>query len=214
MNYKVFISYTKEDNNIAQHIHNCLERIVEIEPYKAERYKAYGEDFKQRLQKQLYASHFMVVLLTENGKNSEWVNQEIGFAYALRFQRNKDSPHIIPISRTPVELKGFITKDTIDFLFLDDFSSLEYVVAHIIFDIRRHIPRGLEEGGLKLRVTCFNCFDKDGFPYEYKKALVPDVETLRKIIESPRPFLAYVCPKCKATNYVDARTFLSYKLEG
>lgn len=214
MNHRIFIGYSSEDNDKAQYIHDCLDRIVQFKPYKAEMYKEYGEDFKKRLQRELYESHFMFVLLTENGKNSQWVNQEIGFAYALRFQRHKDLPRIIPISHKQVELKGFITKDTIDFLFLDNFSSFEYVVANIILTIRRYIPRGLEEGVLKLRVTCFNCVDKKGFPYEYKKALVPSVETLRKIFAThSQPILEYTCPHCKATNYVDARTFLSYKAE-
>jgi len=211
MDYKIFIGYSSEDNDKAQYIHDCLARIVEFIPYKAELYQEYGEDFKRRLQRELHESHFMIVLLTESGKNSQWVNQEIGFAYALRFQRHrKPTPHIIPISHREVQLKGFITKDTTDFLILDKFPSFEHVVASIILAIRRYIPRGLEEGVLKLRVTCFNCDDKKGFPYEWIAPL-PLHEDIWKAIQSKKHWLQYNCPQCNKINFVDIRTFLSHK---
>jgi hypothetical protein len=156
----------------------------------------------------------MVVLLTENGKNSQWVNQEIGFAYALKKRPErlqKELPFIIPISQRHVTLKGFITKDTNDLLILDDFSSFEYVVANIVLAIRSYIRRGLEAGFLKLQITCSKCVDKKGFPYEFH-ANIPDNETLQKAIAtySP-PVLRFICPQCKIENFVDARTFLSVK---
>jgi len=212
MNYKVFIGYSSEDDDKAQYIHDCLARIVQIRPYKAELYQAYGEDFRQRIQRQLEESHFMVVLLTSSGKNSQWVNQEIGFACALKRRlqgKYKELPHIIPISEKQLELKGFVTKDSTDILLLDNFTYFEDVVLNIIVAIRRYIPRGWEEGFLKLRVTCSNCVDKKGLPYENDNALVPDVESIVKIVQSdPQPILEYTCPKCKAKNLVDARTFL------
>jgi hypothetical protein len=210
MKYKVFIGYSSEDNDKAQYIYNCLGRIVQFVPYKAELYKAYGEDFKQRIQNELYESHFMVVLLTENGKNSQWVNQEIGFAYALKRRterKHKELPLIIPLSHKGVQLKGFITKDTTDFLVIDKFTSLEDVVANIILAIRRYIPRGLEEGVLKLRITCSNCVDKKGFPSEYE-SLIPDSETIRKAMELGQPVFESECTKCHVKNSFDARTFL------
>lgn len=213
MKYKVFIGYSSEDNDKAQYVYDCLARIVEIIPYKAEMYPAFGEDFKQRLQNELYESHFMVVLLTNNGKNSQWVNQEIGFAYALkrRTQRKyKELPQIIPISEKQVQLKGFITKDTMDILFLDNYPSFEYVVADIIAQIRWRIPKGLQEGVLHLRVTCFNCVDKKGFFYEWSAPL-PAQEEITKAIQSNKYWLPYTCPQCKASNFVDVRTFLSHK---
>lgn len=217
MNYKVFIGYSSEDDDKAQYIHDCLSRIVEFRPYKAELYKAIGEDFKQRIRKRLHESHFMIVLLTNNGKNSQWVNQEIGFAYALKGRKpqwiRKELPHIIPISEKQVELEGFITKDTLDILFQDSFPSYEYVVANIILTIRRYIPRGGEEGILHLRVTCSNCFDQKGFPYEYDDAKIQDMKTLQKRVKSdPQPTLDYTCPQCKAKNSVDARTFLPHNI--
>ena len=211
MDYKIFIGYSSEDNEIAQHIYSCLGKVAQFKPYKAELYQTYGEDFKQRIQNELYASHFMVVLLTENGKNSQWVNQEIGFAYSLKKRpepQYKGMPSIIPLSHRQVNLKGFITKDTIDLLILDNFPSFELVIANIILAIRCHIVRGLEEGTLELRITCSNCFDKRGFPYEFGVNM-PDNETLRKSIAlHPQPRLQTICPKCKHPNFIDARSLL------
>ena len=215
MVYRTFIGYSSEDDDLAQYIHDSLGRIVQIQPYKAEIYPDYGEDFKKRLQNELYESHFMVVLLTNNGIRSQWVNQEIGFAYALKTRLRPlyiGQPHIIPISQKQTELKGFITKDSVDILFLEDFSFFEEVIANIIFTIRKYIPRGLEKGVVKTLVACSNCVDEEGLPFEYE-GLLPSHETIRKITESePQPLLAYSCPSCNTKNAIDARTFLPVRL--
>lgn len=149
--------------------------------------------------------------MTENGKNSQWVNQEIGFAYALRFKRPRElTPHIIPISHRQVQLKGFITKDTADFLILDHFSSFEYVVANIISTIRRYIPNGLKEGVLHLHIRCPNCVDERGLPYEWVST-IPDNESMMKAISLNKSLLPYACPKCETKIIVDVRTFLPQK---
>jgi len=215
MSYRTFITYSGEDENLAQWIYDSLGRIVQIQPYKAEIYPDYGEDFKKRLQDELYESHFMVVLLTNNGIHSQWVNQEIVFAYALKTRLRplyKGRPHIIPISQKQTELKGFITKDSIDILFLEDFSDFENVIANIIFTIRKYIPRGLEKRVLRALVTCSNCVDEEGLPFEYEN-FIPSHETIRKIMESdPQPLWAYSCPSCHTKNAIDARTFLPIRL--
>lgn len=211
MKYKVFIGYSSQDNDKAQYIFACLGRIEELTPYKAELYPVYGEDFKQRIQNELHQCHFMIVLLTENGKNSQWVNQEIGFAYSLLFKRrNKAKPHIIPITHKQVDLKGFLTKDTIDFLFLDNFPSFEDVVADIIAQIRWRIPKGLEEGSLNLKLICFNCKDKKGFPFECS-AKIPAQEDVWKAIQAKKYYLPYTCPNCSGDIFIDVRTLLSQK---
>jgi len=213
MSYKTFIGYSSEDKNLAQYIHDCLERIVQIQPYLAEIYPSYGEDFKKTLQNELYNSKFMVVLLTNNGICSQWVNQEIGYAYALKKRPRllpalRDLPHIIPISENQTELKGFITKDTIDILFLDKYASFELVIADIISTIRNYIPRGLEKGMLTVRITCSNCANDEGLPFEYEGS-IPSHETICKVIESdPQLLYEYICPSCNAKNVIDIRTFL------
>ena len=82
--YKTFIAYANEDNKIAQLIHDSLSTIAELQPYKAENYPSYGEEFKQRIQAEIINSFFMIVLLTKKGRASQFVNQELGFAVATK----------------------------------------------------------------------------------------------------------------------------------
>lgn len=58
MIYRTFIGYSSEDDELAQYIYDSLDRIVQIQPYKAEIHPKYGEDFKEKLQNELYESHF------------------------------------------------------------------------------------------------------------------------------------------------------------
>jgi len=212
MSYRAFIGYSSEDEELAQYIHDCLGRIIQIQPYKAEIYLEFGEDSKKKLQNELDNSYFMVVLLTDRGMYSQWVNQEIGYAYALK-RRLKPAlrglPHIIPISESQLKSKGFITKDTIDIIFLDKFP-LELVIANVVSTMRKHIPRGLEKGTLALRTTCSDCVDEENLPSEYE-SLMPSAETIYKTIElSPlQPFFEFPCPYCNAKNVIDIRTFLA-----
>jgi len=206
--WKVFIGYSNQDENYAEFLRRCLERIVEIIPYKAEFYKEFGGDFKQRIQRELYQSHFMVVLLTENGKNSQWVNQEIGFAHGLKvLEKNRVQPYIIPISNKTVELKGFITKDSCDFIVIEDVGSFELVVANVIATIRQHLKNGWKENALTMRVTCPNCLDDKGLPLIFF-AKVPSSETITNGVRYDKCFMPITCPSCKKANLIDIRTFL------
>jgi len=153
----------------------------------------------------------MIVLLTENGKNSQWVNQEIGFAYGLKFIRQKEpTPIIIPVSNKQVQLKGFMTKDTTDFLNIDDWNSFEYVAGTIISTIRRYIPKGLEDGVLHFYVDCPHCFDEKGLPYRWVSKL-PDNESMVKSSNAGKPIFQCNCPQCKKPNLVNIISLFPFK---
>lgn len=210
-NNKTFICYSGEDEDKANYIFRSLSRIIQIQPYKAEIHPNYGEDFKKRIESELSNSIFMIVLLTSNGIRSQWVNQEVGYACCLktRLIRNDNDglPYIIPISESGIELKGLITKDSNDILFLDKFPYFEDVIANIIWYLRKKIPNGLEEGVLKYRIACSNCTDEKGLPTEYN-VLIPSYNNVLKAIKSNRLVWASSCDKCKTKNLVDIRTFL------
>jgi hypothetical protein len=70
--YKTFIAYSGEDNQTAQYIHDSLGKITQLQPYKAENYLDFGSEFKQRIQNEIIDSIFMIAVLTENGKNSQF----------------------------------------------------------------------------------------------------------------------------------------------
>ncbi len=219
LTYKTFIAYAKEDNELAQLILDSLATIAELQPYKAENYPVYGEEFKQRIQSEIINSFFMIVLLTEKGKESQFVNQELGFAIAVKiFNRqvvkpkldpNKDIPIIIPVSQDGVMLKGFITKDSNDILFMDNYS-IELVVANIILAIRNRIKKGLDGKTLTLKISCECCSNqKNGLPTQYEMHL-PEVDVFRKLISKNKP-LETICPICKNVNLLNSCTNLPFK---
>jgi hypothetical protein len=49
--YRIFIGYSSENDSQAQYIHDCLAKISEFIPYKAEIYQEFGEDFKHKTPK-------------------------------------------------------------------------------------------------------------------------------------------------------------------
>jgi hypothetical protein len=216
--YKTFIAYANEDNEIAQLIHDSLSTIAELQPYKAENYPYFGEEFKQRIQAEIINSFFMVILLTKKGKTRQFVNQELGFAVATKIfnkvikpklDPNKDLPIIIPVSQKGARLKGFITKDSNDILFMDNYSN-ELLVANLILAIRNRIHNGIEGKTLTLKVSCENCSDqKNGLPTLYKLYL-PEIAVFRKLISQNKP-LKTICPKCKNLNFLDSCTNLPHK---
>jgi hypothetical protein len=216
--YHIFISYAGEDNSLAQLLYDSLGRIVQFKPYKAENYLNFQDGFKQRIQSEIINSFFMIVLLTEKGKSSQFVNQELGFGLAVKIfnkaikaklDPNKDIPIIIPVSQKGIELKGFITKDSNDLLFLDKYASPELFVAEIISCIRHFVPEGKKTKGLTLKMICPSCFDKNGLPYEFSKYLSKD-EVIRRLIAQGQD-MKYHCPKCNRILRFDSRTYMPLK---
>ncbi|MCW4028899.1 MAG: toll/interleukin-1 receptor domain-containing protein [Candidatus Bathyarchaeota archaeon] len=214
--YYIFISYASADNNLAQLLCDSLGRIVQFRPYKAENYPSFEVGFKQRIQSAIINSFFVIALLTESGKSSQFVNQELGFALAVKFYNknvvkakldpNKDIPIIIPISRKNVDLRGFITKDSDDILFLENFNSKELLAANVIFSLRKSIYKGFQGKTLDLNVYCTNCHDNKGLSTGFTVNL-PPVEIINDLIQKNKA-LKCKCPKCGKIIRIDARTFL------
>lgn len=211
MNYRIFIAYSGEDEQIASYVYNCLSKIVQFQPYKSENFPDFGTNFKERIKKEIRDSNYMVVLLTEKSINSQWVNQEVGYAIAIQ-ERYGGKPYIIPISNSDLanRLKGFITKDSVDILFMDKDPNLDYTIANIILFIRRQIPRGLEEGILNYDVKCQHCLDTRDLPFEYPVP-IPEENVVRRAIEENLIIWKSQCPQCKNVNYTNILTFQPLK---
>ena len=164
----VFIGHSNKDKQYANNFFVCVQKIVPFFPYMAEYYPNLGENYKDRIMMQLERSTFIIFLLTENGINSQWVNQEIGYAYALR-KKNKGIPIVLPISSKKLELKGLITQDSDDMLFSDDFPDYKWEIYNVITKIRSRILKGFDKGTFRIRVTCLSCHDKkDNLPFEFQ----------------------------------------------
>lgn len=100
MAFDVFLSHAKEDLEFAKKIHDTLERI-NINCFLFELYPYYGELIPDVIRDRISECRYFVVLMTEAGVRSQWVNQEIGIAHAL----NK---LIIPIAVKDVTSEGCI----------------------------------------------------------------------------------------------------------
>ena len=91
-------------------------------------------------------------------------------------------------------MKGFITKDSEDLLFLDKY---EYpnLIADIVLQIRNTIPNGLLEGILHIKYKCMNCLDKKGLPIEYL-GKIPSYQDFFRFLDEDNTVVFYPCTKC------------------
>lgn len=215
MSYVIFIAYSEEDEQYASYIHSCLERVVEFKPYKSENHLAPDLSFKERTKAMLRNSFCMVALLTENGLISQWVNQELGYAFGAQFANEiidkKKRPFIIPVSNQAAaqKLRGFITKDSEDILFTDNYPNYDLVIADIILYIRNCIPGGLEGGKLNIRFECQHCHKESGVPFKYTLK-IPSSTEIADALANGKSVMNSPCPQCKNMNSVSLITFLPY----
>lgn len=191
--HTVFIAHTSEDLELADEIRESLSRIIEFTPYMAQDFKSFGHSFIDRIQTTIESSHFFIVLLTNSGIKSQWVNQELGYACAIRKKNRK--LNIIPISDRSVKLKGFITKDTEDILFLDEFER-DVLIANIIQHIRNIISIGLVEVALNIKLICPKCKGPKGLPLEVRCRL-PSREEMVRTYNQDKLFWQYPCSNCQ-----------------
>ena len=195
MAFGVFISYSKEDKDIADQIFYSLQRIVEISPFMAEYFPQAGIDLKQKISNDLDKSSFVIVLLTQSGVASQWVNQEIGYARARQLL-------IVPVVEEGTEVQGFL--EGIEFIKLEKNNPKE-VISKIIYNLRLHIPRGHEIYVLHLRLSCSKCRD----PLGYKFSFVIPMPIHPHINEVKKQGIAFAarCPKCNEEMHFDPFTF-------
>lgn len=80
MVYKVFISHSTRDRGLVIALSNLLTRFG-IEVFVAEWYLTPGEPIDKKVFSQIEKADCFLVLLTKNGMRSNWVQQEIGYAF-------------------------------------------------------------------------------------------------------------------------------------
>jgi len=202
--YRIFIAYTSEDTAFAGQIKNSLSKIREFRPYLAVEYPIPGENFKERIQNAIQDSNYFIVILTKDGVASQWVNQELGYACAIR--RKKGDFHIIPLSSSDINLKGFITKDSDDLLLLDKHSNFAFIIANIILSIRNTIQNGEKEGIFSIEYTCPVCVDDKGFPLK-NFGQIPSSNDITRFIEAGNHLAVYPCSRCSRKININILTF-------
>lgn len=97
MGYQVFLSHSTKDRKLVSSIRNALED-VDISVYLAEEHLQLGKNLPKKIIQNIKSSDCMVVVLTDMGNRSQFVNQEIG---AARMARRT----VIPMVEKKIERK-------------------------------------------------------------------------------------------------------------
>ena len=187
MTYYVFLSHAKEDGNFAERVFDILDRMG-ISCFIYEFFPEYGEYIPEIIKKNIKGCKTFVVLLTQNGVQSQIVNQEIGMAFAL----NKV---IIPIVERGVETKGFVElRQRIDY----DGNKQEEAISSLLYRLRVLYP--IQN---KLELYCVNeeCVNNS-------RRFSVDLPTQQEINDAIRKNVqfGYRCPSCGHMNYIFPKT--------
>ena len=94
----IFVIHSECDNEIIKEIKKYFERvsyynskddiITEFQvDYLDSKKGGVGPDFAKLIRKKFRECHYYLILITKNSKNSNWVNQEIGYAQAKSMKR-------------------------------------------------------------------------------------------------------------------------------
>jgi len=107
MKKSIFISYSEIDNNKMNALSNAINRDKIFQPIVVAHRKKPGKALSEKVKNYLNDCNlkYIVPIITKNSLNSQWVNQEIGYATAKNIT-------VIPIIDSFIldKLKGFINK--------------------------------------------------------------------------------------------------------
>jgi hypothetical protein len=139
MKYTVFLSHSSKDMNLVNSIRKELER-AGINVYLAEEDLQLGKSLPKKIIRNIISANCMVVLLTDTGIRSQFVNQEIGVASA-------NNKLIIPMVEKKVKnkVKGLLKGRE---LIIFDKHKLDNAISRVrsyISDIKLTIELKIEE---------------------------------------------------------------------
>jgi hypothetical protein len=103
---KVFLSHSEQDHLLTRRIHEVLCRL-HIRTFVYEYYLVGGTNRFDQIKNMISSTPYFVALLTKNGLESQWVNQEIGYAVGV----NKTPIPILEINPSTGERlisRGFV----------------------------------------------------------------------------------------------------------
>jgi hypothetical protein len=173
--FKVFLSHAQEDFELVHRVWNILFRL-KADPYMHELYPDYRQDIPTSIRAVLRTCMMCVTFLTKYGINSQWVQQELGIAYAF----NKV---IVPVIETGVEYKGFVQMvRRIPY----NPENPDPMTSQVIYAVRKHVI-GHEKIPSGLALTCLN-----GHEHDYD---LPSNREINQAIEKGHSFF-YECMTC------------------
>jgi len=188
MEYDAFISYAGTDKKIAKDLANFL-KALGLDVFIFEEKRKYGMELTKKISDAISTSKLIFVLFTRDGLSSQWVNQEVGFAYAL----NKE---IIAIVEKYKRVSGFIG--------YHEHISLErsdHGWWRARFEIFKLIKDKFRLRGIKLE--CPFCYNRMRVP-------IPSEDELRKYQRRNSNF-EIQCNSCKELFYMGRLSFKVYK---
>lgn len=181
--YDIFLSHSEQDEDLIQKIANSL-KSIDYEVYVEEYERNFGTDVVDSVCKAIESSNFFMVILTDKSINSQWVNQEIGYAYA----NEKD---IIPVYVGKIDIKGMITT-------VKGIKVKEYYIDDVVSKITWHFIK--EDGSSRFSFKCEKCGEKWWLD-------IPKQEDLYKWRKNNQP-IKDKCNACNHINKINPRTLL------
>ena len=188
---KVFISYSSKDRERVDPIVDALKRV--FEPYVAEDEGKGGEELNNKIRVNIEDSNVIVPFLTSESVKSQWVNQEIGYAY--RIYRENGEPLILPVKEEGLRISGFVHSNIESIPLLSDYEETAY---RLISRLRAYINRNWDTI-TEIRIKCPNCRN------EFKT----DLPSARKIVAAVRDkgVIPARCERCQEYIALNPRTF-------
>jgi len=100
---KIFISHSTKDIEIVQFLEKIL-KTYGYTPYIAERDYQAGKPLSQKIMNNIDNSNYFLIIYTDNGKKSGFVNQEIGYwIKAYKYE------NLIPLVEKDIIQEGFLS---------------------------------------------------------------------------------------------------------
>jgi hypothetical protein len=143
--FQVFLSHAQEDYRLVYRVWSILS-CLKVQSYMHELYPDYRQDIPSGIRDVLKDKNCVmcITFLTRDGINSQWVQQELGIAYA--FDRI-----IVPVIEEGVEYKGFVQMvRRIPY----QTTSPNLMIRNIIYAVRNHVLRTYDATENGLAVTC------------------------------------------------------------
>ncbi len=189
----MFLSYDSRDLELVEKIATCLRRIGII-AFLAERSLDAGGEIPEKVAFHINDSNCFVAILTSNSITAQWVNQEIGYAYAFRNSRNL---LIVPVVENGLQIRGFL--QAFEYIPLNRFDP-SYGIYLMITRLRAFINRNLRLLR-EIEVTCKSC----RLPF---KIPLPSQDDINQMVSGNRIVLATcVNPNCRNANNLNPMTF-------
>jgi len=189
MPYRIFLSYGSGDEQYVRALWDSVSVVDGLELYVAEWVQAAGVSLRDKVAYGIDGSRCLIAFYTSAGISSQWMNQEVGYAYAKRVV-------IIPIKEDYVEIKGFL--EGVEYIKFDpyDFNNTIY---NVLSRLRSIFPQLILEPRLtNFWITC---------PTESEKflAVLPTQEEINAVI-SKNQYFVFTHQKCGTMIHINPKT--------